>query len=454
MKNFAPVVCFVAFFTVSLLVPASRAEDAPATYLLQSGRQAGQIDRVVIVVKVAGERLERASNGVHRAPLSGVGNLSYDEKILELAATPAGHSRSIRYYDAAKAVFKVGDAGDQQTLRPERRLIGVDVEADKCTLFSPQGALTSDELDLIDVSDNSLLLDCLLPERPVAVGQKWEPADQDLRRILQLDEVRRSDVECVLKEVTPELARIVISGRLSGTVHGVPCQHELKAKCRFDRKRNRIDWLAMLIDDKRDISDVEPGLDVLTTVNICISPRGQSEWLTPRALAEAPLKPAAELCRLLCQPADAAWQLTHERCWHLVDSHRELAALRMMVNGADLAQCNVSSLPTIAPERLPTLEQFQEEVRTALGKSFGQFVEAAQFPSETSDRVYRVVVKGEYRDVPCQWYYYLVADRHGRQVALVFTVQEQNVEAFDKAGDRLVRGLRFLDPKVATTAAE
>ena len=78
----------------------------------------------------------------------------------------------------------------------------MDVEADKCTLFSPRGALTSDELDLIDISGNTLLLDHLLPDKPVAVGRKWRPAEKS-GRLLQLDEVRRSDVECVLNEVTP-----------------------------------------------------------------------------------------------------------------------------------------------------------------------------------------------------------------------------------------------------------
>ena len=161
--------------------------------------------------------------------------------------------------------------------------------------------------------------------------------------------------------------------------------------------------------------------------------------LTPRALADLPLKPAAELCRLLCQPADAAWQLTHDRCWFLVESHRDLAVLRMMAHGTDVAQCNVSSLPTVAAERLPTLEQFQDEVRHALGKNFGQFVEAAQFPSETNYRVYRVVVKGEVSDVPIQWHYYLVADRTAGKSPWCSPSRSRTVDAFDKAGERLVR---------------
>ena len=100
--------------------------------------------------------------------------------------------------------------------------------------------------------------------------------------ILQLDEVRRSDVECVLKDVTPAVARIELSGRLSGSVHGVPCQLEIKAKCRFDRRTNRIDWFAMLIDDKREVSDVEPGLDVVARLEVKISPERQSKELDPK----------------------------------------------------------------------------------------------------------------------------------------------------------------------------
>ena len=64
-------------------------------------------------------------------------------------------------------------------------------------------------------------------------------------------DVRRSDVTCTLREVTPVVARMELAGRVSGTVNGVASEIEFKAKCRFDRKTNRIDWFAMLIGDKR-----------------------------------------------------------------------------------------------------------------------------------------------------------------------------------------------------------
>ena len=62
-------------------------------------------------------------------------------------------------------------------------------------------------------------------------------------------------------------------------------------------------------------------------------------------------------------------------------------------------------------------------------------------------RIYRVVAKGDVADVPIQWQYYLVADDAGRRVAATFTVKESNLDAFDKAGERLVRAIRFVNAK-------
>ena len=256
--------------------------------------------------------------------MSGAGNLGYDEKTLDAAATPEGHARSVRYYDNARRRRQAwptsdGPAGAAARAAADRR--GHRRRA-RSTLFSPRGTLTSDELDLIDISGNTLLLDHFLPAKPVAVGEKWRPAEKLLGMILQLDEVRRSDVRVRAQggDARPWPGSS-FRAACRASVHGVPCQLEIKAKCRFDRKTNRIDWFAMLIDDKREVSDVEQGLDVVARLEIKISPKSESYGTRRRrALAGLPLTPAAELCRLLCQPPDGDWQLTHDRCWFLVDS--------------------------------------------------------------------------------------------------------------------------------------
>jgi hypothetical protein len=432
-----------------LVILQVRADEPAATYVIQSGRQIGQIDRVELKLEVAGDRLEPGDGKVERVPMSGLANLSYDEKTLDLADASGSHARSIRFYDKANAIAKVGEDGSKSELRPERRLIGVDLFPQRATLFSPRGLLNSDELDLIDAPGNSVLLDQLLPAKPVAVGDKWRLSDKLMAGVLGMDEVGHCDVECLLKEVKPTLARMELAGHVTGVIDGVPAEIDVQAKCRFDRRTNRIDWFAMLIGDKRE-AKLGDGMDVVVRLQVKISPIEQSTWLTDAALKGLPLKPTPELCQLIYQPAAGGWQLTHDRAWLLVKSHRKLAVLRLMANGADVAQCNISPLPKVAPDKLPSMEQFQEDVQKALGKNFGQLVEAGQFASEANYRVYRVVVKGEVSEVPIQWQYFLVGDATGRQVTFAFTVKEQNVEAFGNAGERLVRQLRFLDRK--TTA--
>jgi hypothetical protein len=110
-------------------------------------------------------------------------------------------------------------------------------------------------------------------------------------------------------------------------------------------------------------------------------------------------------------------------------------------------QCNVSSLPSREPEKLVSLEEFQDDVRLALGKAFGEFIEAGQSANEANYRVFRVVVHGTSSDIAMRWIYYLVADPQGRQVALTFTIEQAILDRFADADKAMVNSLRFGEPQ-------
>ena len=436
-----------ALFLSPLFFAAARGADEPArTFLLESNRQPGQIDRVVIVLEIAGQRLVKGEQGVQRVAVSGVANLTYDEKTL--AAGPEGHARSVRWYEKAAATIQVAEQKSERALRPERSLIVAALDADKPILFSPRGELSSDELSLVgEVPGNTLALDQVLPGRPAAVGDTWKLTEKAAAELLDIDQVRSARIECRLKDATPELARIELSGEVSGIVNGAACRLDVKGKCRFDRRTGRIDWFAMLIGDRREPSTVEDGLDAKARVQIKMSPKRASNPLADAALKGLTLEPTPELCRVLCEGADGGWLVKHNRQWFLRENRREAAVLRLVVEGTDVAECNIAPLTRISPEKLPELAEFQADVRRALGKNFGGLVEAAQFASDVNYRIYRVVAKGDVADVPILWQYYLVADERGRRAAATFTVKESNLDAFDKAGERLVRAIRFVDGK-------
>lgn len=352
--------------------------------------------------------------------------------------------------------IKIGEEGLlKPTLRPERRLIGVEIDSETATLFSPRGPLSRKELELIDVQGNSLLLDRFLPEKAVAVGESWKHSEGLMAALLGLDAVGRADVQSKLSKVTGTDARVEMSGRVDGAIYGVSTQIEIKAKYRFDLRSKRIDWFGLLVKEKRNSSRVTDGVDVVARLQIQILPKADSGQLTDAALKDLPLKPDADLRQLIYHSADGGWQLTCDRYWHVYRDRKDLAILRMIDRGEFVSQCNASSLPKLAPGKEVTLADFQDDLKRALGENFGEFVEAGQRANEANYRVYRVVIQGKARvdtegkpaDLPMQWRYYLVTEEHGRQVVFAFTVESELVDQLNQADRKLVRLFRFADPK-------
>jgi hypothetical protein len=451
MKNIRTWITAGAFVVLAVSVLPGEAAQAKRTYRLASGRKPGDTDRVVALLEVGGDLKEIVDEKVESMKMGVKCSFSYDERTLEVPSGSVDCSRSVRYYDKLDAVIKVDEEVIKPALRPQRRLIGVEIDSPKLTLFSPQGTLTRDELDLIDVLADSLLLDRLLPEKPVAIGESWKHPEELMVALLGLDAVRQSDVQSVLKEVTDGEARMESSGRVEGALGGVSTEIELKAKYGFDLKRQRVNWLALLVKEQRSIGHVGRGVDAVARLQIRISPQANSPRLTDAALEHLSLKPTAGLSQLTYASPEGGWQVTHDRCWHVIGDDRDLTILRRVDRGELIAQCNISPLPKIAPDKQIALADFQEDVQKALGESFGEFVEAGQWANDADYRVYRVAVRGEVSQLPIRWDYYLVADEHGHQVVLAFTVEQQLLERFDKADEELIRSLRFLDPKLASS---
>jgi hypothetical protein len=440
-----------AAVVTALILTASSlpAAEARKTCVLRSRRAPGSIDRVVAVLEVGGDLKFVDKDEVKRAKMSVASTVTYEEKTLALPTDNKDPWRSIRHYGKADAVIKVDRGGAKRALRADRRMIGVQIDGRSVTLFSPNGTLSREELDLIDTQGNSMLLDRLLPGGPVAQGDTWKHSKPLIAAILGLDEVGRSTVKSELSELSDTSAKIEMTGRVEGAVCGVSTRIALRAKYRFNRKTGRINWFGLLVKEDRDIGHVARGLDVVARLRMQIEPIKQSEKLSKAALAGMALEPNAKTTQLAYRSADGGWQFTHGRSWYVTDDEHDLAVLRLIDRGELVAQCNVAPLPKVKPGRQTTLAKFQEDIREALGDHFGEFVEAARRTGESNYRVLRVVVRGLVSDLPIQWNYYLIADEHGHQVAFTFTVEASLVERLGRADRELVDTLRFRAPEVA-----
>jgi hypothetical protein len=439
---------FIALLFV-LVVPLARAAESTQQHLFKSRRTVGSLDRVVVQIEVGGDLKEKGKDKIESIATSELHNLEYDERTLEIPAASGRRCRAIRYYDKAAAVIKVRAEGAKPELRPKLSVVGVEVTADTTTLFSPAGPLTRDELDLIDVAGNSLLLDRLLPEQAVPVGYQWKQPDEFLAALLRLDKVTNSDVQCTLKEVTDAVGRFEMAGHVTGTFNDVSTEIEVKAKYRYDRRTERIDWFGLAAGEQREISDVMAGFDVVYRIQVRITPLDESAALSDAALQGKPLESTPELCQLVYQSGRGGWELRCDRRWHVTKDQPDLVAMKLLDRGKVLVHCNISPVPQAPPDKAVSLAAFQDDIRRALAKSFGEFLEAGQTTNEAGHRVYRVAVRGEIDKMPIRWLYYLVGAPDGRQVAFAFSLQEDVLDRLEKADEQMIHALRFVAPNVA-----
>ncbi len=418
-------------------------------YQIQNGRKVGSLDRVTAKLEVGGDLIFSTGDKIDRAKMSVVGQIVYDEKTLETSPDFAGKTVAARYYHNADAVIKVEKEGKKPVLRDQRHLIGAVVDGNRRTLFSPEGPLTREELELIDLQANSLLLDRLLPKGKIGVGETWKPTNALLATLLGVDEVQTSDVQCQLANVDAQSFLFEMQGEVDGLVAGIMTQIELKAKYRFLKKRNRIDWLGMLIKETRDVGHVGSGLDVVAKLDLKVAPLANSESLSDALLAEIDWNPDPEATPLCFEPKKGQWRFLHDQAWHQTGSSDQVGVLRMIDQGELIAQCNVTTLPQVDAGKIVSLEAYQEEIKKTLGDQFGQFVYAGQKANDHDYRVMQVTVDGTVSEIPIRWHYYLIANKHGQQVAFTFTVEQDLVERMGPADRPLIETFEFVEPEVS-----
>lgn len=436
-------VVFVVCTAVGIGSAAKGADQT--TYALQSACRPGHTQRVKATLDLDGELKVPGEKGLESVPIRVVGNLAYDERLVRWDPSLAQGVASIRHYDRADAVIEVEGTTAKRQLRQQRRLIGAEVGKQGATLFSPQGQLTREELDLVDVVGNSLLFDLLLPKGPVKVGETWEHSKEVVALLLGLEEVADTDLRSVLLEVNDREATLQLSGTTEGAIGGVTSRIAAKAKYMFDFRAKRVTRLGMAVREQREIGHAAPGLEVTARLQMTIVPSRQSPHLTDRVVAELPTTPTAELETLVYRPVAGGCRLAHDRRWFVAEEDPRSTVMRMIDRGELVAQCNIAWLPRIAVENLPTLRQFQEQVEQGLGKNFGQFVKVGQWASGADYRVFRAIVDGQAAELPIRWVYYFLADQYGHQAALVFTVEGNLVERFGDADRLFIETLSFTE---------
>ncbi len=441
-------ICALAFIRGA---GADEPNEAPR-YDLSIAPGVGELEQVSVHLEVGGEVSLREDGAVHKLPTSVAADLHYSQRLL--AHVDAVTASGLRHYDKADLTIKVDKGGVQPKLRDNRRLIVVETGDGELNMFSPQGMLTRDELDLVDVLGDRLALGGLLPSKSVAQGESWTVTDECLRTLLGLEAIAQSDVTGMISDVRENRVKVMLGGRIDGAISGVATEMELKAAFLFELTHKRITRFEMLLNEKREISLVGPGLDVTARVRVDAAPLAESDALSDKAIAGLDLAPKSAERRLYEASPRGEFAWTYQPDWYITSETPELIVMRLVQRGDLIAQANLTPLPEQSLDELTTMEEFQKDIRFVLGEKFGEFIGVGAWNDSYGQRVFRVVAAGHVEDLPIEWRYYLVANRQGRRVAVAFTVEDSLIEKLGDADRQIVDSLRLAtsEKPVAETA--
>ena len=399
--------------------------------------------RAKVVVEVQGHLLPQSDKKI-QLPLKAVANLVYDE-------TRVGANRSERQYHQAETEIEVNKRVHSRKLRSDLETIICERRDGSIVLYSANGPLTRDELELLTVPLTSFSIDCLIPPQK-KVGHDWTLDDDQLANLLNLDAVTGSDVKCKVISVEQEIIRGEIAGSVVGSVDGIVCDVEIDGKFRFRRAQGAIDWIAVSINEKRAMGPTTPGFEVTARVRMAreAAPQGTTP---PRTLATRAKTAPAENELLVYQPSDSNFKITHNRRWYVASERPGRSILRLVEDGITVAQCNLQQHP-LNNEPQMTLKKFEESIKSALSKSNPQIVDASETTNEKGMRILRVLATGTVSNAGVQWIYYHILGEDGFGISCVFTMSTEDADRFAAGDFEITNSIEFVENAVSRQAQQ
>lgn len=351
-----------------LLLPVSARADG---YILFEPSEPGTTYFVDCRVDLNGELQVpiEEGGGTKKVKMKGTSGIQYDERILPSEGKVDG--KTLRIYRRMEFDRTVGDVPQSASLRHEVSRLVVMKSGPAKMAFSPDGALTWDELNNLrtDLFVPALRGMLPLPSRKVKPGDHWTVSEVAVRELTDMD-VAEGKIEATFVEETTlanrRLAHVRFAGEVSGVDEDGPAKHKLRGTLYYDLEGRFINYLSvigehqMLDKDKKVVGTVE-GTCVLTRR---IDSRHRD--LQTEAVAKLKLDPNAENTLLLYENPDLGVKFLHPRRWRV--GRVQGRQITLDENGGN------GVLITVEPQNLvPATEQFLRESKELLTQKKAKF---------------------------------------------------------------------------------
>ena len=437
MNTFLGKRCRILTVAAGLLIlPATTA--AQETYALSDQRRPEDVVQVKVTVATQGvvQGAQLRENENEKVEMSVRGQLAYEERLLTVGA----EQKAVRAYTTATAQMVVGEHAESNTLDAKRNVVIATLDQ-RARLSSPLAPLTRQEFDLLNAPACSLAAYGLLPGKEVVIGTTWRPKADKLADMLRLDHVGVNQTQMKLVDVARGLARMQLTGSIKGSIDGATTNMTITGDIRYDLRWKHLTWVQLNIQESRETGPISVPYVVRADVRMLISPiEGESQVASiPASIASQ--RNTADTLRY--NSAAAGLEVLHNKDWHVTGEQGRSATLRLIDNSKVVAQCNLSRLPDLPAGKQLALEEFQADIRKALGEQFGEFESARKSPGPDGMQTLRVSARGLVSKVPIRWIYYHVSDPNGQRAAYVFTLSDEMTEKFAARDQLLVDSVSF-----------
>jgi len=390
-----------------------------------------------------------------KLPIEARARFQFRERRLPSGGRDAAALRSAREFEVAELETTIAGRQSQQSLPESNQKIVASGASTGVWVYCPTGMLSRETMDLLELPGEPLALQALLPTEAVEIGGQWTPNAWAIQMLATVEAVQKSEMNCELVSVKGDTATIQIEGSVLGQRYGANTEVKITGVMSFDLKHQMIDSAKLTYNIKANIGTVSPGIDARVESVVTRQLTKSQGSLTDALLETLPISPPRGVEMLAFDATPWKVQMLHDRSWHLfqavLDGTSPVVIFRLMENGSLICQCNVAKLPTAAAGQHASLDQFEADIKTSLGKRFKGLQPREKIPTDNGQTLYRVVAEGQTTlagekgaiDVPMQWNYYLSAAPSGQQLSFVFAIEPQLVEQLQDRDVEMVKSVRF-----------
>lgn len=438
--------------------PIQKASENKTSCRLETVRKIDSIDLVEVLLEVNGMVVPQESPGQQKEKIDILAGFRYEERTEEYAFGERPQLSSIRLFEHAGMKRTFRDSTNRSLLDASRKYIIVKFDGKKMVRFSPEGPLQYEQSLLLDeLPCDTLLLDQLVPNRLVHLGEEWTVADEVLKAFLGMEAIEKNTLRLVLSAIIDDVAEVdlyldggqdaagkPLPGSLEGASLGGTVSFDLQGKYQFDLKNRRMTWFGIRLEEIRGGNMIEPQLESTALLRIKIAPLTGSEKLTRSIADSLNHTPDSTLLQIVYNGQNGPWRFQHSRQWRMIEDNEKSAALCLLVKGEAVAQCNIMLADKVDNLSMPSLEVYKKELQKGLGEKFGKFVKETEVVDPSKYLVYSVVIDGMLEDIPFRWLYYLLTDPEGNQATVMFEIRADMLELFEGMADEIVQSFKLI----------